>query len=300
MEVHHPEGPPMLLHPRRTGSLAALASLSAVALSSVALSLPSYAAGGDRDHDGMPNRWESRHGLHPDRADGDRDRDRDGLTNLQEYRRHADPRDEDTDGDGHDDGDEVEDGSRSTRLLDRNSDDDGVLDGDEDSDHDGTDNEDEDDATEGCRGDDDDADGDGVSDEDERELGGRVHDADSDNDGTDDGEEDGDHDGESDEDEDDSDDDRCDHSDEDLGDRLGTIVTFDEETAELVVAADAGGVLTFLVTDETRIELDGSGDDSDEDPSTLALVADRVVTEVDVEDDDDPTANVLEEIELQH
>src|SRR5688500_7715481 len=52
-----------VFRPRPGSRLAALASLSAIALSSAALTLPSYAASGDRDHDGMPNRWEDRHGL---------------------------------------------------------------------------------------------------------------------------------------------------------------------------------------------------------------------------------------------
>jgi hypothetical protein len=40
----------------------------------------------DRDRDGIPDRWENDHGLHPDDAsDGNRDRDNDGYTNLEEY-----------------------------------------------------------------------------------------------------------------------------------------------------------------------------------------------------------------------
>jgi len=278
--------------------VAALASLSAIALSSAALSLPSYAASGDRDHDGMPNRWEARHGLDPDRANGDRDKDHDGLRNLQEYRRHAHPLDEDTDGDGHDDGDEVGDGSRDTRVLVRDTDDDGILDGDDDSDGNGVSDEDEDDAAESCRRDDDDRDGDHVSDEDERELGGRAGDSDSDDDGLDDGAEDRDHDGESDEDEDDSEDDECDHADEDLDDLLGTIVTFDESTGELVVDTLASGSQTFVVTDHTKIEFDSSGHGSGGDASVENLVTGQDVVEIDLEDDDDPTATDLEEIEL--
>ncbi len=288
----------MLFSTRRPGPVAALVSLSAVALSSAALSLPSYAAGGDRDHDGMPNRWEARHGLDPDRANGDGDKDHDGLANLREYRKHADPRDEDTDGDGHDDGDEIEDGSRDTRVLVRDSDDDGVLDGDDDSDDDGVSDEDEDDAGESCRRDDDDRDGDDVADEDERELGGRAGDSDSDDDGIDDGDEDDDLDGQSDEDEDDAEDDRCDDSDEDLDDLLGTIVTFDEATGELVVDSIASGTLTFVVTDHTRIEFDSSGHGSGDDAGVEDLVEGQDVAEVDLEDDDDPTATELEEIEL--
>jgi hypothetical protein len=288
-----------LLRTRRSGPAAALASLSVIALSSAAFSLPSYAAGGDRDHDGMPNRWETRHDLNPDRANGDGDKDHDGLSNLREYRKHADPRDEDTDGDGHDDGDEVEDGSHDTRVLVRDSDDDGILDGDDDSDDDGVSDEDEDDATESCRRDDDDRDGDDVADEDERELGGRARDADSDDDGIDDGDEDHDFDGESDEDEDDAVDDHCDHADEDVDDLLGTIATYDEATRVLVIDSDASGQLTFVVTDDTKIEFDSSGHGSGGDASEDDLVTGQEVAEVDLEDDDDPVTNTLEEIELK-
>jgi pectate lyase len=40
----------------------------------------------DRDHDGMPDVWESAHGLNPDNsADADSDSDGDGYTNVEEY-----------------------------------------------------------------------------------------------------------------------------------------------------------------------------------------------------------------------
>lgn len=40
----------------------------------------------DRDHDGMPDAWESEHQLNPDESrDGSEDRDGDGYTNLEEY-----------------------------------------------------------------------------------------------------------------------------------------------------------------------------------------------------------------------
>ena len=264
--------------------LACVASLSGMVLSSVALSLPSYAAGGDRDRDGMPNRWEARHGLDPDVANGDGDKDRDGLRNLKEYRKHADPADEDTDDDGHDDGDEVRDDTAATRVLDADTDDDRVLDGDEDSDRDDLANEDEDDAAESCRGDDDDRDADDVADEDENELGGSVRDDDSDDDGIRDG-------------------------DEDDDDRLGAIVSFDAVTGDLVIATLAAGHLTFVVTEDTEIEFDSSGSGSGEDGFIGDLVEGQGVVEVEVDDDDDEddeedhsepvlTGRVLEEIEL--
>lgn len=56
---------------------------------------PRYRSGrapADRDHDGMPDRWERRHGLNPrDAADGPQDSDGDGYTNVEEYLNGTDP-----------------------------------------------------------------------------------------------------------------------------------------------------------------------------------------------------------------
>ena len=60
----------------------------------------------DRDHDGMPTRWERSHHLNPNRNDAAKDPDRDGLRNLAEFRSHTDPRDADTDNDGVNDANE--------------------------------------------------------------------------------------------------------------------------------------------------------------------------------------------------
>jgi hypothetical protein len=48
--------------------------------------LASLPAPEDNDHDGMPDAWETAHGLNPaDGSDGALDRDGDGYTNLEEY-----------------------------------------------------------------------------------------------------------------------------------------------------------------------------------------------------------------------
>jgi Lamin Tail Domain/CotH kinase protein/Bacterial TSP3 repeat len=47
----------------------------------------------DRDGDGMPDAWETDHGLNPDFNDAAEDTDGDGLTNLQEYQAGTDPQD---------------------------------------------------------------------------------------------------------------------------------------------------------------------------------------------------------------
>jgi len=270
----------------------AVVPLSALSLglASLVLAAPlAQAAVGDRDGDGMPNRWETRHGLNSRVANAAGDKDSDALTNRAEFRRGGDPSDEDSDNDGHDDGDEVRDDDRDTDLDDRDSDDDGTLDGDEDSDDDGVDNEDEDDSDERCSRDDDDRDGDDVSDEDENDYGYRAGDDDSDDDGTSDGDEDSDDDGQSDEDDDDSDEDSCSDEDEDSDDLLGPIVSFEAATGSLLIDTASSGQLTFVVTDDTEIEFDSSGEKGD----VSDLVPGAVVHEVDLEDD-----GTLEEIEL--
>ncbi len=117
--------------PRR--GVAVLAGLATTATTAVLL-MPAAAdaARRDADRDGMPDRWEARHGLSVTKKNARGDKDRDGLRNLAEYRRGSDPSDEDSDNDGMDDGDEVKDGRSGTRLLDRDSDDDGTSDEDDD------------------------------------------------------------------------------------------------------------------------------------------------------------------------
>lgn len=273
-----------------TGSLLGLCT-------SVALGVTGASAAGlDSDHDGMPNRWERVHGLNPEQANARGDKDHDGLHNLGEYRHGVDPADPDSDNDGHDDGDEISDGYGSTNVGNGDTDDDGVLDGDEDGDHDQVDNEDEDDAVESCTDDDADRDLDNVDDEDENELHLRAGDRDSDDDGVLDGDEDRDHYGVANEDNDDSDDDECDgdgdhngEADEDEGDILGTIVSFEETSGALQIAGMFSTPLMFVVTDDTEIEFEHSGDEG----TTADLVNRTQVAEVDLEDD-----GTLEKIEL--
>lgn len=268
-----------------TGSVVALATPVTLGLSAA------HAAASDRDGDGMANRWERSHGLNPGVANARGDKDSDGLTNIAEYRLRIDPTDEDSDGDGHDDKDEVRDGFRSTQVRDADTDNDGRLDGDEDADRDGIANEDEDDSREACRFDDDDLDDDHVDDEDENELRLDEDDLDSDNDGIEDGDEDRDGDGLANEDLDDDAEDACGRDDdEDLEDVLGTIIDFDPATWTLVIDSRTVGALSFKVTTETEIEVEGA----DEDGSTADLVPGTLVAEVDV----DGETGALEEIEL--
>lgn len=46
----------------------------------------------DIDNDGMPDRWEAKHGLHPRQADNNGDPDGDGYTNIEEYLNATDPK----------------------------------------------------------------------------------------------------------------------------------------------------------------------------------------------------------------
>jgi hypothetical protein len=70
----------------------------------------------DRNHNGMPDRWERKFRVHKASADPDRD----GVANLGEFHNGTNPRDADTDNDG------VEDGNDDANH-------DGIDDGDEQS-----------------------------------------------------------------------------------------------------------------------------------------------------------------------
>ena len=66
----------------------------------------------DSDKDGIPDEWESEHGLDTyDPSDAELDFDKDGLANLQEYTFRTNPRNADSDRDGMSDKEEVEKGT---------------------------------------------------------------------------------------------------------------------------------------------------------------------------------------------
>ncbi len=83
----------------------------------------------DSDSDGMQDLWEIANDLDPfDSADAIDDEDNDELNNLLEYQNNTDPRDNDSDDDGVLDGEEVTDG---TNPLNPDSDEDGLTDSEE-------------------------------------------------------------------------------------------------------------------------------------------------------------------------
>lgn len=105
--------------PRR--GVAVHAGLATTATTAVLL-MPTAAdaARRDADRDGMPDRWEARHGLSVTKKNARGDKDRDGLRNLAEYRRGSDPSDEDSDNDGtsdEDDDDSSDDSCSSDHDL---------------------------------------------------------------------------------------------------------------------------------------------------------------------------------------
>jgi hypothetical protein len=71
----------------------------------------------DWDVDGMPDDWESAHGLNPAFDDSLYDYDGDGLSNCREYELGTDPLNRDTDGDGILDGEEIWSPDRSEPAL---------------------------------------------------------------------------------------------------------------------------------------------------------------------------------------
>jgi hypothetical protein len=95
---------------------------------------PEYAQIEDKDHDGMPDRWERIYALNDtDATDANADPDGDGLTNLEEYRAGTHPGKADTDGDGIPDSWEVRHGLNANDATDAadDSDYDGLTDFDE-------------------------------------------------------------------------------------------------------------------------------------------------------------------------
>lgn len=108
----------------RRSAVSAMAVLLIAMYCLTVLAPPAKAAVRDSDHDGMPNHWERTHGLNPNKANANANPDHDGLVNVGEYTFGTDPLESDSDDDGIVDGDD-------------DANDDGVADGDEDGNDDG-------------------------------------------------------------------------------------------------------------------------------------------------------------------
>jgi hypothetical protein len=79
----------------------------ALALGALALlAMPGLAAAKDRNHDHIPDRWEKRHNLSLEMNQARHDQDRDHLRNRAEFLAGDNPRDRDSDDDGVMDGEE--------------------------------------------------------------------------------------------------------------------------------------------------------------------------------------------------
>jgi hypothetical protein len=84
-----------------------VAALALAALSVAAVASADRGHRGDRNHDGLPDRWERHHHLSLKVNQARRDPDRDKLDNRNEFRHGTDPNKRDTDDDGVRDRDEV-------------------------------------------------------------------------------------------------------------------------------------------------------------------------------------------------
>jgi hypothetical protein len=122
---------------RRTASRA-LRRLALAFAALVVLALPATALARDRDHDGLPDRWEKKHHLSVRHPSASADPDRDHVDNWNEHREGTDPRDRDSDNDGRRDGREDRDhdglsnsaeNATGNDPRDRDTDNDGVRDG---------------------------------------------------------------------------------------------------------------------------------------------------------------------------
>jgi hypothetical protein len=111
-----------------------LALAAAVAL----LALPAVSQARDRNHDGLPDKWEKHFHLSLHVNQANRDPDRDHVDNANEFREHTNPRKRDTNGNGRPDGREDRDrdglnnaaeDATGNDPVDRDTDNDGIPDG---------------------------------------------------------------------------------------------------------------------------------------------------------------------------
>ncbi len=92
--------------PRNRARIAGLLAAAVGVLAMLALPGVAAAKHRDRNHDRIPDRWEKRHHLSLKVSQANRDQDHDQLGNLGEFQAGDNPRDDDSDDDGVMDGDE--------------------------------------------------------------------------------------------------------------------------------------------------------------------------------------------------
>src|SRR4051794_34807430 len=109
---------------RRTLTFLVLVAIAALAVPTAA----GARSTADRNHDGLPDRWEHKNHLSTKVNQARKDQDRDHFNNKQEFEHGTNPRRADTDRDGIKDGDEHEFGHDPAKGDDDN---DGVMDGEE-------------------------------------------------------------------------------------------------------------------------------------------------------------------------
>src|SRR3954468_24231619 len=111
---------------RRTNMNRTAVATAAATLIGLAAPLSALAATPDRNHDGLPDTWETRHHLSLKVNQAMQDRDHDGLNNKGEFRRGTNPNRSDSDRDGLPDGVEVKTGNNPRKA---DTDGDGITDG---------------------------------------------------------------------------------------------------------------------------------------------------------------------------
>jgi hypothetical protein len=106
----------------------------------LALPAAAMAKSHDRDHDGLPDKWEHKFHLSTHKKSAKGDPDKDGLNNLGEFKAGTNPRKADTNNDGvndanadqdHDGVDNLDEQQEGTNPRDPDTDNDGIEDGNE-------------------------------------------------------------------------------------------------------------------------------------------------------------------------
>jgi hypothetical protein len=106
----------------------------------LALPAGAMAKSHDRDHDGLPDKWEHKFHLSTHKKSAKGDPDKDGLNNLGEFKAGTNPRKADTNNDGvndanadqdHDGVDNLDEQQEGTNPRDPDTDNDGIEDGNE-------------------------------------------------------------------------------------------------------------------------------------------------------------------------